>query len=58
VSFIAEDKKMGKARSLVTERMNEAEDSRRPKEDLWEECYQIYRAYREERDDDKSNLQI
>ena len=58
VSFIAEDKKADKARSLVRTRKDEAEDSRRPKEDLWEECYQIYRAYRKERDDDKSNLFI
>jgi hypothetical protein len=52
------DKKKKKSLDKATSRHHEARDSRRPKEELWQECYEIWRAYREERDDDKSNLFI
>jgi hypothetical protein len=47
-----------KVKSKVLEKYSEAEDARRPREKVWNECYETYRFYREERDDDKSNLYI
>lgn len=42
----------------VLEKYKEADDYRQPKEENLKEYYQLYRSYREEREDDKSNLFI
>lgn len=57
-TIFEQSKENKKALNKVNDRHKEAEDARQPKEELWEECYRMWRAYREERDDDKSNLFI
>jgi len=57
-SILKQGEKNKKALHKVNDRHKEAEDARQPKEELWEECYRMWRAYREERDDEKSNLFI
>lgn len=52
------NKKQLQAVEKAITRRNEARDARLPKENLWRECYEIYRAYRKERKDGKSNLFI
>lgn len=46
------------AKKKALDAFSEARDARRPREEVWEEIYKIYRAYTKEKEEGKSNLFI